>query len=102
MNRVQVKQALNLNSKEHVSSPKTVVKQVKVGVMNSPGAIATMTTMNTQKWGTISNRNLIWMIWSNVRNEMMLHMQIRMLSIPLVSFENSVYREKYIFDVSLS
>ena len=38
MNRVQVKQALNLNSNEHVSSPKTVVKQVKVGVMNSPYA----------------------------------------------------------------
>ena len=39
MNRLQVKQALNLNSNEHVSSSKTVVKQVKVGVMNSPGAI---------------------------------------------------------------
>ena len=48
MNRIQVKQALNLISKEHVSPPKTVVKQVKVGVMNSPGAIATMTTMNTR------------------------------------------------------
>lgn len=97
MNRVQVKQALNLNSNEHVSSPKTVVKQVKVGVMISPGAIATMTTMNTQKWGTISNRNLIWMVWSNIRNEVMLHMQIRMLSIPLVSFENNVYRRKIHF-----
>ena len=49
MNRVQVKQALNLYSNEHASSPKTVVKQVKVGVMNSPGAIATMTKVNTQK-----------------------------------------------------
>jgi hypothetical protein len=53
--------------------------------------------MDTLKWGTISNRNLIWMIWSNVRNEMMLHMQIRMLSIPLVSFENNVYRRKIHF-----
>ena len=49
MNFVQVKQALNLNSNEHVSSPKTVVKQVKVGVMNSPSAIATMTKVNIQK-----------------------------------------------------
>ena len=97
MNRVQVKQALNLNSNEHVSSPKTVVKQVKVEVMNSPGAIATMTKVDILKWGTISNRNLIWMIWSNVRNEMMLHMQIRMLSIPLVSFENNAYRRKIRF-----
>ena len=48
MNRVQVKQALNLNSNEHVSSPKTVVKRVKIGVMNSPGAIATMTKVNTR------------------------------------------------------
>ena len=28
---------------EHVSPPKTVVKQVKIGVMNSPGAIAMKT-----------------------------------------------------------
>ena len=49
MNHVQVKQALNLNSNEHISSPKTVVKQVKVGVMNSPGAIATMTKVNIMK-----------------------------------------------------
>jgi hypothetical protein len=48
INRVQVEQVLNLNSNEHASSPKTVVKQVKIGVMNSPGAIATMTKVDTR------------------------------------------------------
>ena len=58
MNRVQVKQALNLNSNEHVSSPKTVVKQVKVGVMNSPQAIGSALQVCTENDARYSNRNL--------------------------------------------
>ena len=60
MNRVQVKQALNLNSNEHVSSPKTVVKQVKVGVMNSPGTIDMITKKENARKSRHkrSNRNL--------------------------------------------
>ena len=44
------KQALSLVKNEHVFSPKTVIKkQVKVGGMNSPGAIAMMTKVDTLK-----------------------------------------------------
>ena len=70
-----------------------VIKQVKVGLWLTWCDSYHDKSRHT-KLGTISNRNLIWMIGSNVSNEMMLHMQIRMLSIPLVKCENNVYRPK--------
>ena len=48
INCIQVKQALNLSRNEHVSSPKTVVKQVKVGVMNSPVVINVLRVMKNE------------------------------------------------------
>jgi hypothetical protein len=96
------KQSLSLVKKnEHVFSPKTVIKTSKSRGYELTWCNSYEVNNVYTKWGTISNRNLIWMIVSNVRNEMMLHMQIRMLPIPLISFENNVYRWKYIFDVSL-
>ena len=80
-------------------SPKAIVKKLnkyKWGY-DSPGVMMLWRRSEYTKWGTISNRNLIWMIGSNVSNEMMLHMQIRMLSIPLVKCENNVYHPKIHF-----
>ena len=70
----QVKQVVRLSKTSMYSPPKSLQNNWNSRGYDSPGAIATMTRMDTLKWGSISNRNLIWVItiylrsWHNEMN----------------------------------
>ena len=63
-NEFKYKQALSLVKNEHVFSPKTVIKQVKVGGMNSPQQIAGMIVKSQVVivCGTDTRPKLVWQV----------------------------------------